>query len=325
MGWNRHVRVQGRCQRRPRYYNESLRYSELDEATGNVKRVSYTIHRTYIEVTSSSMHPGQYRQVEYDDVWGPILLSKGTLLKRISDTLSPVFIDSTEEVNLVIQDYSSGTIISVSDGSYLPDSQKAAAAWIIESACGTQWKMGSNFVPGAKEEFSSYRSEMTGLMSISCVLRIFAENSSRPRHVIVGCDGKAALHSLRLRREDVHTNMPHADIISKIVDLWETTTSQPYLVHIQGHQDETSLNLSRLEKLNVLMDRLAKMTARIQPQYPTTPCLPSLGLQLVEYASRPIGGNLFKSLYHGINDRALLQYYNKKLISQLIQMWIRLQ
>jgi hypothetical protein len=310
-GWNRHVKMPGRRQRRPRYYKESLRHSEMYEATSNLKRVSYTNHRTYIEVTSASMPPGQARPVVHDGLWGPINLFKEPLLKCISDTLNPVFIDSTEEINLLIRDFSRGTSISISDGSYLPESNQAAAAWIIESACGTQWIMGSNFVPGAKEEFSSYRSELTGLLAISCILRILAENSSQPRHVLVGCDGKAALNSLRIRREDVNANTPQADLISKIVDLWEPITSQPYLVHVQGHQDEISSNLSRLEKLNVLMDHLAKITARLQPQHLTQPVIPSLGIRSVEYESRAIRGNLSKTLYNGITDHALLQYYNK--------------
>lgn len=98
----------------------------------------------------------------------------------------------------MVRDYSRGTILAVSDGSYFPDSQQAAAAWIIESECGTQWLMGLMYVPGSKEEYSSYRSELTGLMAISTVLRILAGGTRQPPYVLIGCDGKAALESLQL-------------------------------------------------------------------------------------------------------------------------------
>jgi hypothetical protein len=315
IGWMRHVCMQGRRRRINRYFIDFLLCSDIPEEPDLLKRVSYKTYRTYIELTSSSLAPAQWNS-EYstNSFWGPIELTKDNLLRKIHDTISPTFLESTEDINLLIRDYAQGTILAVSDGSYYPDSHQAAAAWIIESQCGTQWLMGSLFVPGAREEYSSYRSELTGLLAISIVLRILAGSSSQPPHVIVGCDGKAALASLTLRREDINANSPHADISSMIVDLWSAVDTKPYPVHIMGHQNDTHINLTRFEKLNVLMDKLATMTAMIQPQTTTRLLIPSLGFRPVEYNSNSIGGALFKTLYNGITEENLMQYYADKLL-----------
>jgi hypothetical protein len=123
-------------------------------------------------------------------------------------------------------------VVAVSDGSFLRETTQSAAAWIIESECGTQWIMGSLFVPGIREDYSSYRSEVTGLVAISLTLRILAGGCSQPRHIIIGCDGQSALLALCTKREDMNAKCKHADLLSILVDVWNSSTMKPFTVHV---------------------------------------------------------------------------------------------
>jgi hypothetical protein len=315
MGWMRQVRMPGRLRHQHRSFAEYIICRELPEDPDNLKRVSYRTHRTYIEVISTSTFPIEWREADIHlSYWEHIEMSATTLLHKINTSLQPVFLDATAELNLLIRDYSRGTVVTVSDGSYFPDRHQAAAAWIIESECGSQWIMGSNFVHGSKESYSSYRSELMGLLAISVILRILACGCAQPNHVIIGCDGQAALDSLKARRVDINANSPHVDILSTLVDLWSSSTMKPYPVHVKGHQNENPMSLTRLEKLNVLMDKLATMTAVLQPNSITSWSLPSMGIRRVEYRNRICGGQLYQTLYNGITDRQLIQYYETKML-----------
>jgi hypothetical protein len=208
-------------------------------------------------------------------------------------------------------------VVAISGGSYFPDSTQAAAAWIIESECGTQWIMGSLFVPGSTEDYSSYHSELTGLVASSITLRLFACGCPQPQQVIIGCDGKSALQSLYLRKDEINANLSNADLLSILADIWMSSTMRPYPVHVRGHQDQGHQGqLTRLEKLNVLMDKLATMTAAVQPSTVASLRIPFMGICLIKYHNRYIGGNLHRVLYNGIVDRQLRMYYERKLLSQ---------
>jgi hypothetical protein len=205
--------------------------------------------------------------------------------------------------------------VAVSDGSYFPEEKKAAAAWIIESACGTQWIMGSLLIPGSEASYSSYRSELTGLVAISLTMKILAGGCAQPKHVIIGCDGKSALNSLSLTKDDLTANTSNYDLLSILVDIWDLCTMKPYPVHVKGHQDDDQeAALTRMEKLNVLVDQLARLTAEGQTTRRSLFTLPLLGIKPVMQHGIPITGRLHSTLYSGIVDNNLARYLEDKFL-----------
>jgi hypothetical protein len=313
-GWRRHVLIPGRHRRMMRYYREYLHIHSLDPLPRHLKRVSYKTYRTYIEVTATEEPPLHWMELAtYHTTWSRFAATKMMILQKIKDVLNPVYLDSTTELDLLLQDFTRGTIISVSDGSYFRETNQAAAAWIIESACGTQWITGSILVPGPVADYSSYRSELMGLLAISLTLKIYSCCCQMPQHVIIACDGEAALKAFALKREDVTANMAHADILSALVDVWESVDMLAHPVHVQGHQDDTHHGLSRLERLNVLMDRLAQLTAKTQTTNVPSLNIPFMGIRSVEYNGETIGGQVYKTLYNGITSLHLKSYYDQKL------------
>eukprot|EP00557_Chaetoceros_sp_GSL56_P013372 CAMPEP_0176481264 /NCGR_PEP_ID=MMETSP0200_2-20121128/2725_1 /TAXON_ID=947934 /ORGANISM="Chaetoceros sp., Strain GSL56" /LENGTH=500 /DNA_ID=CAMNT_0017877453 /DNA_START=2342 /DNA_END=3841 /DNA_ORIENTATION=- len=235
-------------------------------------------------------------------------------MTKIRELINPHFLDSTREVDLLIRDFSQGTVVAVSDGSYLQEANEAAAAWTIESACGTQWIMGSLGVPGSTEDYSSYRSELTGLVAISLTMKILAGGCPPPPHVIIGCDGKAALESLILTKDDINANTSNVDLLSILSDIWNSSGMRPHPVHVKGHQDDDHQPLTRLEKMNVLMDKLATMTATVQQERVASMKIPFLGMKSVTRDSKHIAGCLHKAFYSAIVNGNLLKYYEKKLL-----------
>jgi hypothetical protein len=227
-----------------------------------------------------------------------------------------VYIESTEHLDRLFQDFSDGTVVTVSDGSFFPDTRQAACAWVIESACRSQWIMGSIKTPGSQQAHSAYRSELAGLMAISTVLKLLSCCLPSPSHIIVGCDGQAALSTLSAHRDDLKAASKHSDIQSVIIDLWATMKTAPYPVHIKGHQDKSGHYLSRLEEMNILVDRLATLTAsaEVHPQS-QCPVLTHLGLVPVQYKGHFICGDMYNTLYTGLTRARLQDYISTKLLS----------
>ena len=81
----------------------------------------------------------------------------------------------------------------------------AAATWIAELECLTQWIIGSFLTPGPIPSFSSYRSEVAGLTAISVTIKILASCLQQPQHTIIGCDGQSALIALHRCPDEINS------------------------------------------------------------------------------------------------------------------------
>jgi hypothetical protein len=99
---------------------------------------------------------------------------KALILRIIEESLKPVYLECTDHLDCLFRDFSEGTVVTVSDGSFFPDTKQAACAWLIESSCRSQWIMGSIKTPGNIQDHSAYRSELAGLMAISMVLKFLS-------------------------------------------------------------------------------------------------------------------------------------------------------
>jgi hypothetical protein len=281
--------------------------------------VSIAQQRGYIEITSLANRL-RARNLEGGNtgVWENIIATKDSILQKLGDIIHPIYLESSGQLDILFHDFSTGQVIAVSDGSYFPGTNRISAAWIIESKCQTQWIMGSILTPGPTEDFSAYRSELAGLIAITITLKILACCLPSPRHIIIGCDSQAALQSLTMNREDITSNSSHSDLRSMMVDLWATMTTHPYPVHIKGHQDKTANKLSRLECLNILMDKLATLTASTFPNPRESLCITKFGLPGVTLNNTHISGQLVKTLYIGLTGVRLRQYLHTNVIVETV-------
>jgi hypothetical protein len=313
--WRRHVvQPAGRRRRYNHYYREYTVYHELPELVTNFMRGSYTRHHRSIQLVAYTPWPQQVpRHPIEDSPWMRIEATKASILGAINRLLKPVYIETSESLDLLFRDFTRGTTVSVSDGSYYPNEHRAAAAWMVESECRTQWILGSLLSPGPVSSFSAYRSEVTGLTAISVTMKILASCLPQPQHTIIGCDGQSALVTLQRRQEEINANTKSADLVSIITDIWTSLTMRPYPVHIQGHQDSTGRQLNRLEKMNILMDKLASLTAASSPNIGGPFTIPSVGIPGIQYNGMVIDGQLSRKLYRHLASDKLLEYYRTKI------------
>jgi hypothetical protein len=252
---------------------------------------------------------------EVPSPWAGIYPSKELITIAIRNILNPVYLETTERLDILQQDFSTGQVIAVSDGSFMKANNGAATAWIIESHCKTQWIMGSIHTPGPTEALSAYRSELTGLAAISVTLRILSQCCPSPPHIIIACDGLSALNVLTTNKDDISANSLNADLQSLIADIWAEIPTRPFPLHVKGHQDETGTTLNRLEQLNIMMDSLARLTALERRPLGVSLSIPPLGLQSVWYKGDRIPGNLYRSLYNKIASDQIWNYFSTKLFS----------
>jgi hypothetical protein len=184
--------------------------------------------------------------------------------------------------------------------------------------------MGSMYTPGDISSLNAYRSEVMGLLAISVTLKVLACCSRAPPHTIIACDGKAALQTLHESRDSISYNSPHADLKSAMVDLWTTMETIPYTVHVLGHQDDQKQQqLSRLEEMNILVDKLATLTALDRPPQIYTWAISGMGLPHVSYSGRQINGEMVHQLVDNLCTDRLHEYLAQRVPTnpQDMQLW----
>lgn len=315
-GWRRHIKAQGRQQRHIRFYTEYITCNGPVEFEGDLYRASTIHHPHYIEVVALGIppHPWHGEHNTESPWWSTAPMTKETLLSKLSNALHPFYLESTDQLDRLFQDFSNGSVIAVSDGSYYPQRNKAACAWLIESSCRSQWILGSMAIPGGTDtDYSAYRSELAGLLAISVTIKLLSSNLRQPKHLIIGCDGQAALNTLSLKKDNLKASDKHADIQSTMIDIWASMDITPHPIHILGHQDERTNHRTRLENMNILVDRLATMTATAVPSRPTVLTLPGFGLPTIQQHGATLSGDFYHTLYHGITTDRLMEYYSRKI------------
>jgi hypothetical protein len=145
IGWTRHIAHRARRHRYQRFYLESIRCNGPLEAPENLYRGTVHYFRNYIELIAIERPPQNWRDTRQLDfsLWDEFPVDRAHLLERLKEALPLVYLDATADLDLLFQDFSQGTMVAVSDGSYFPETQNAACAWLMESSCQTQWIMGS--------------------------------------------------------------------------------------------------------------------------------------------------------------------------------------
>jgi hypothetical protein len=87
----------------------------------------------YIEVIALDRPPHEWQIYGPRDrqFWNIFPAEQDTLLDKIKESLSLAYLHSTDHLDLLFHDFSNGTMVAVSDGSYISDTKCAACAWLI--------------------------------------------------------------------------------------------------------------------------------------------------------------------------------------------------
>ena len=151
-----------------------------------------------------------------------------------------------------------GTAIAVSDGSY--KDCFGTAACILQDITGSGRFIVLNVSPGAADDQSPYRSELSGLYGIvSSIEQVCEEHDVRSGSVTIACDGQEALLRSVVYERPVDCTFSDFDLISAIRS---KIKSLPVTVRghwVEGHQDDLhDRPLDIWAQLNIWCDALAK-------------------------------------------------------------------
>jgi hypothetical protein len=150
-----------------------------------------------------------------------------------------------------------GTAIAVSDGSLKLDI--GTSAFILTSSTDDHCVVGANQVPGKVKDGDSHRCELAGIFAVlvlvEVLVRVFEITQGS---VHLACDNKSAL---KVFHPDFLPD-PQSANFDLVNACWKKIQSSPLrwtCEHVKGHQDKHRHRLlTRLEQLNVLMDKTAK-------------------------------------------------------------------
>jgi hypothetical protein len=163
-------------------------------------------------------------------------------------------------------------IIAVSDGSY--HDSFGTEAWILQGS--TSRCTGQVICPGSAEDQNSYRSEVSGLVSVLLIVDLFVLFYQIKSGLIdIACDGKSALNKIFSSISRINSNNPCYDLLSTAQSLWKQSPLTWKTHHVKGHQDAhtTVEHLDIYSRLNVETDADARnflQTARRTPRHFTT-------------------------------------------------------
>ena len=118
-------------------------------------------------------------------------------------------------------------------------------------------------VHGDKEQITSTRCELMGLLACVEYLRYLSNKYSFPRKnfILITADNEVAIKAPKKSYLSTkHTFSPDMDIILHLIHLLQSTPFHIKFQHVRGHQDKHNSydSLSTIAKLNIQMDKLAK-------------------------------------------------------------------
>jgi len=115
-GWRRHIKVPGRQQRHFRFHTDYLICNGPVERVEDLYRVSVLNNQNYIEVIAIGPPPCHWT-VDNDtrsSFWSSGIMTKEMLIGKLSEALRPFYLESTDQLDILFQDFSNGSMISVS-------------------------------------------------------------------------------------------------------------------------------------------------------------------------------------------------------------------
>jgi len=207
---------------------------------------------------------------------------------------------------------------AVSNGSYKDEA--GVAAWIIKGPDSTNRIVGSWHTPGYKEDHSSFRSELAGIIGVLHTISFWT-----PPHetmFCLACDGLSVVTQL-LSAKPMNMTEPHADLLCAAQVLLHSCGYKVDLVFVCGHQDSgLPTVLAHNAWLNIEADALAKVTVSIPFTGPTCYKLPGNAWACYVDNCRIIK-QFDSSLRNFINGQELKKYWEKrKVLHPDILSWV---
>ena len=112
-----------------------------------------------------------------------------------------------------------GTAIIVSDGSFFPDYQVGACAWILATPDGDEWIEAGGLVPGPPEDqTSAYRSELAGQVGAVSFIDAIDINVQDNTTLTTSCDGISALRQVGKVPDRIRCSTKHVNLVSTLAD-----------------------------------------------------------------------------------------------------------
>jgi hypothetical protein len=212
----------------------------------------------------------------------------------------------SSKISRLLQDFQQGTTRVCSDGSFYPHSGQGAAAWRIESSCGTQFIEGGGQVPGERLDMCSYRTELGGLIGSSLAIKGLETTVDTTTHITVGCDSLSALEKCGTPLDLIKPAHKHFDLQGQLSHIESRTKSTKTFVHVYAHQDSDGSDtaLTPMALLNTKVDILAKQMIHQAPP----PTIIELGFPTVTCGGRRVSSRIKSSLYNHITTREFLAY-----------------
>ena len=151
-----------------------------------------------------------------------------------------------------------GTAIAVSDGSF--QYGLGTASWVIEGKNSENRIRGDCTIPALPHIHDSYRSEVGGIHGVVIMVELICQQFGiMDGSIIMGCDGKEALHHCVNLSWHIKADKPHFDIVHATRRVISSTPIQWTPKHVKSHQDDDPYAvLDRWATLNVEMDLAAK-------------------------------------------------------------------
>ena len=211
-----------------------------------------------------------------------------------------------------------GNTECVSDGSYDDEEDICTAGWICVFGSFGEAK-GGGIVPSPCGASSAYRGELGGLLGVLTLVWSLEQliPPTEEYSVTIACDGKSALfRSLLTRRDQFNSRQKSFDLISAIISVRDLLKAKVTPVHVKGHQDKVYKTLSRLERLNIRMDRLAKeiLNVAVTQNTDIPDALPTntKGIIQVDFEDVPITSSLASTLQFFVGRDRILEWWTKK-------------
>ena len=297
--------------------------SDLVEAPLELDTQPPNIYRTTVDgIGSRFLRTRGFQPIHHNATWNttPVVPTVNSLFRDIDDPWLTQNLQIHCSMQIIIRHLVAGNIVCVSDGSFHPKRRTGSMAWCLATTSGKVLIEGGGLIPGEALTHCSYRSETGGLLAIVTVVRILEGllvTRPAPYPLPIACDGESALYrSLIGGREKLNCSAKHCDMISRIHDRKDTLSAKILPVHVYGHRDEYSENLTVFEKLNIRMDGLAKRIANTcrNANIVSSPGMPPSkdGLPTVSCSGVVISSQIERMLLDTIGEMRLKKWWIKK-------------
>lgn len=167
-------------------------------------------------------------------------------------------IEITPSITLLLSDFAKGKAVMVGDGSYDDVKGLGAGSCIVSSSDESEYIIASGPTPGPQTSQSAYRSEIGTIVAMGILSHALSHITASCPDIIIACDNDSALERPFLPLKQLSARQKSSDLLSLAHDLWKRSPASPIPTRVKGHRDDITTNLTKLERLNCIVDNKAK-------------------------------------------------------------------